>query len=87
MNKNGDNSEEEDMLEEGEEAEASRAVVRTGYWKLLDTIAGKEEELVSIENDQLLGVHAAQQAALQGRSSPGGGDGRIGEQASVQAVL
>jgi len=43
------------MLEDGEEAEASRAVVRAGYRKLMDEIAGKEEELVSIENHQLLG--------------------------------
>jgi len=43
------------MLENGEEAEASRAVLRAGYRKLMDEIAGKEEDLVNIENHQLLG--------------------------------
>ena len=49
----GDESDEE-MFEDMEEVEASRAVVRAGYRKLMDEIAGKEEELVSIENHQLL---------------------------------
>ena len=70
MNEYGDHSEDEDMLERGEVAEASRAVVRAGFWKLMDKIVGKEENLVSIENYQLLGVHGAQRVALhQGCSS------------------
>ena len=52
MNEYGDHS--EDVLEKWEVAEASRAVVRAGFWKLMDKIAGKEEDLVSIENYQLL---------------------------------
>ena len=52
MNENRDHS--EDVLEKGEEAKASRAVVRAGFWKLMDKIEGKEEDLVSIKNDQLL---------------------------------
>ena len=68
MNEYGDHS--EDVLEKWEVAEASRAVVRAGFWKLMDKIAGKEENLVSIENYQLLGVHGAQRVALhQGCSS------------------
>eukprot|EP00092_Neocalanus_flemingeri_P035335 GFUD01038445.1.p1 GENE.GFUD01038445.1~~GFUD01038445.1.p1 ORF type:complete len:321 (+),score=123.61 GFUD01038445.1:42-965(+) len=51
---NGDHSDEE-MMEDEEEMEANRAVVRAGYRKLMDEIAGKEEELVNIENHQLLG--------------------------------
>ena len=39
MNEYGDHSEDEDMLERGEVAEASRAVVRAGFWKLMDKIA------------------------------------------------
>ena len=50
----GDNSDEE-MFEDGEEEEANRAVVRAGYRKLMDEIVGKDEELASIENHQLLG--------------------------------
>jgi len=53
MSDNGNISDEE--VEDGEEAEARRAEVRAGYRKLMDEIAGKEEELVSIENHQLLG--------------------------------
>ena len=36
----------EHVLEKREVAEASRAVVRAGFWKLMDKIAGKEEDLV-----------------------------------------
>jgi len=50
----GDNSDEE-MVEDVEELEANRAVVRAGYRKLMDEVAGKEEELGNIENHQLLG--------------------------------
>ena len=39
----GDESDEE-MFEDMEEVEASRAVVRPGYRKLMDEIAGKEEK-------------------------------------------
>ena len=45
----GDNLDEE-MLEDGEQAEANRAVVRVGYRKLMDEIVGKDEELASIKN-------------------------------------
>jgi len=45
----------DDMVEDGEEVEANRAIVRAGYRKLMDEVAGKEEELGNIENDQLLG--------------------------------
>ena len=38
----GDNSDEE-MLEDGEQTEANRAVVRVGYRKLMDEIVGKDE--------------------------------------------
>ena len=50
----GDNSDEE-MLEDGEQTEANRAVVRVGYRKLMDKIVGKGEELASIKNHQLFG--------------------------------
>ena len=49
-----DNSDEE-MFEDGEEVEANRAVVRAGYRRLMDEIAGKDEELASMENHQLFG--------------------------------
>ena len=49
----GDNSDEE-MFEDGEEVEANRAVARAGY-RLMDEIAGKDEELASMENHQLFG--------------------------------
>ena len=50
----GDNSDEE-MFEDGEEVEANRAVARAGYRRLMDEIAGKDEELASMENHQLFG--------------------------------
>ena len=50
----GDISDEE-MLEDGEEAETNRAVVSAGYRKLMDEIVGKDEELSIIESHQLLG--------------------------------
>jgi len=45
----------DDVVEDGEQVEANRAIVRAGYRRLLDEVAGKEEELGKIENDQLLG--------------------------------
>ena len=50
----GDTSD-DDMVGDGEEVEANRAIVRAGYRKLMDEVAGKEEELGNIENEQLLG--------------------------------
>ena len=66
---NGHHSDEE-MFEDGEEAEANRALLRAGYRKLMDDIAGKEEELVNIEDNQLLGYMMQNEELFSKVSAP-----------------
>ena len=83
MNENRDHS--EDVLEKWEVAEASRAVVRAGFWKLMDKIAGKEEAW-SAELPAARSTWSTTSSSSPRLQLPGGGDGRIGNQAPVQAV-
>ena len=81
----GDFSDEE-MFEDGEEAETNRAVVSAGYRKLMDEIVGRDVELASIENHQLYAIAGQHEAIQPGVSSPGGRDGCHAHQAPVHAA-